>query len=277
MNAQLKHIRHIGLDMDGTIYKGGTLFDFTKPFLDLLNRLGIGYTFLTNNPSRNTEDYLAKLRGMGIAADETQLYTSTHCTIEFLKKKFPQAKRIFALGTPSMHQEFLKAGYQICEDSASDEPDIVVVAFDPTLTFSRLGRAAWWIQKGKPYIATNPDRTCPTDEPTVWVDCGSLIACLKEATGRVPDDVMGKPDPGMLRGILERHELRANQLAMVGDRIYTDILMAQRSGAFGVLVLTGEATSDDAAKCFPAPDLIVPSLKEFGEKLCATSTEVIPA
>ena len=102
MKIDLSKIRHVALDMDGTIYKGGTLFEFTRPFLALLTELGIGYTFLTNNPSKSVEDYLKHLGKMGIEADETQLYTSTQCTIEFLQKAYPTAKRIFALGTPSM-------------------------------------------------------------------------------------------------------------------------------------------------------------------------------
>jgi|GEM_PF-3583367 len=187
MKEKLRQIRHVALDMDGTIYQGSTLFEFTKPFLVSLAEMGIGHTFLTNNPSKSVKDYLAKLAQMGIEVDEPQLYTSTQSTIEFLQQNYPPARRIFALGTPSMCEEFEKFGFKICEDSPGDEPDAVVIAFDMTLTFSRLCRAAWWIRQGKPFIATNPDRVCPTDQPTVWVDCGSLCACLQAATGRAPD------------------------------------------------------------------------------------------
>lgn len=277
VNNKLKNIRHVALDMDGTIYKGGTLFDFTKPFLSLLNELGIGYTFLTNNPSKSVEDYLKHLRKMGIKADETQLYTSTQCTIEFLHKKYPTAKRIFALGTPSMCQQFSDAGFILTDDSHLDEPNLVVVAFDMSLTYSRLCRAAYWIKKAKPFIATNPDRVCPTDQPTILVDCGSICACLEAATGCAPTAVMGKPDPEMLRGILAHHSLQPHELAMVGDRIYTDVVMAQRAGTVSVLILTGEATAEDAEKSHPAPDLVLPSLKELGAKLCAAKSEVVPA
>ncbi len=267
MKKDLSTIRHVALDMDGTIYKGGTLFDFTKPFLALLNRLGIGYTFLTNNPSKSAKDYLAHLQKFGIQADETQLYTSVQCTINFLRENYPAAQRVFALGTPSMCQEFSEAGFVLSEESHLDEPDLVVVAFDLTLDFPRLCRAAYWIQKGKPYVATNPDRVCPTDEPTLLVDCGSICACLEAATGHAPTAVMGKPDPAMLTGILARHSLQPAELAMVGDRIYTDIAMAKKAGALGVLVLTGEATAAEAAEFVLPPDLVFPSLQELGEKL----------
>lgn len=260
----LSKIRHVALDMDGTIYNGGTLFDFTKPFLAGLDELGIGYTFLTNNPSKSVDDYLTHLRNLGINVDETQIYTSTQCTIEFLEKTYPATKRIFPLGTPSMCDQFVKSGFTLTEDDALDEPDIVIVAFDMTLTYSRLCRAAYWIQQGKPFIATNPDFVCPTDQPTVLVDCGSICACLQAATGIAPTKVLGKPDPEMLRGILAHHSLQPSELAMVGDRLYTDVAMAQRAGALGVLVLTGEATAEDAEKFHPAPDLVLASLKELG-------------
>ena len=275
MKSKLSKIRHLALDMDGTIYKGSTLFDFTLPFLESMREMGIGYTFLTNNPSKSAKDYLSKLTSLGIRADASQLYTSTHSTIEFLRANHPNVKKIFALGTPSMCCEFIEAGFQICEDSHLDEPDAVIVAFDLTVTFSRLGRAAWWIQKGKPYIATNPDRVCPTDQPTIWVDCASLCACLREATGRSPDAVMGKPHPSMLRGILQRHGLKPHELAMVGDRTYTDVAMAHAAGAFGVLVLTGESTAEDARKYSPPADLVVPSIQQLGELLRAAKLEAV--
>jgi HAD superfamily hydrolase (TIGR01450 family) len=267
--ARLGRIAHVVLDLDGTIYKGGTVFAFTAPFLAQLRELGIGCTFLTNNPSKNSADYLAHLRAMGIHATPPELYTSAQATIDCLQRRYPSVRKIFALGTPSMTQEFSQAGFHLTTDDPADEPDAVVVGFDLTLTYARLCRAAWWISRGKLFLATNPDRVCPTDQPTVLVDCGSICAALATATGRAPDIVLGKPDPQMLRGIMEHHGLEPGQVAMVGDRIYTDIAMARRAGVLGVLVLTGEATALDAAQAQPAPDLVVPSLAELGAALVA--------
>lgn len=261
--------------MDGTIYKGKTLFEATEPFLALLKELDIGWTFLTNNPSKSITDYLEHLRQMGIAATEGQLYTSAQATIEFLHEKWPAVRRLFLLGTPSMCHQFAAAGFVLTSESANDVPDAVVVGFDMALTYSRLCRAAWWIKQGKPYFATNPDRVCPTDQPTVLVDCGSICASLEAATGRTPLAVMGKPDPGMIRGILHRHSLAPENLAMVGDRLYTDIMMAHHAGVLGVLVLTGEATAAEAAKFSPAPDLVLADLAEFGAKLRAAKSETV--
>ena len=239
---RLRRIRHVALDMDGTIYMGMSLFPYTQAFLHGLKEQGIGYSFLTNNPSKSIADYLHKLDTLGIRASRDEMYTTALATIDYIKTHHPAAKRLFLLGTPSMISEFEAAGFESCADSADDVPDVIVAAFDMTLRYERLCRAAWWIKQGVPYIATNPDRVCPTDQPTVLVDCGSICACLEHATGRRPDITLGKPDPNMLSGILSRHGLQPYEIAMVGDRIYTDVQMAHNAGAMGVLVLSGETT-----------------------------------
>lgn len=267
--ARLRGIRHVALDLDGTIYRGGTVFPWTGPFLACLRELGLSWTFLTNNPSKSAADYLAHLGRMGIPAGPAELHTSAQATIGWLQRHRPDWRRLFALGTPSMQAEFAAAGFSLTADDPADAPDAVVVGFDPTLTYARLGRAAWWIQQGKSYVATNPDRVCPTDQPTILIDCGALCALLSSATTREPEVVLGKPDPAMLDGILARHGLLADEVAMVGDRLYTDVLMAHRAGALSVLVLSGEATAAEAAAADPAPHLVLPTLAELGDLLAA--------
>ncbi|MDY5773439.1 MAG: HAD-IIA family hydrolase [Bacteroidaceae bacterium] len=267
LKQRLAGIRHVALDMDGTIYMGNSLFPFTIPFLRRLREMGITYSFLTNNPSKSLDDYLLKLHKMGIEATEEEMYTTTVATIDYLKAHYPSARRLFLLGTPSMISQFEKAGYISTADSADDVPDVVIAAFDMSLVYSRLCRAAWWIAQGLPYIATNPDRVCPTNERTVLVDCGSICRCLEHATGRRPDITLGKPDPNMLIGIEQQKQLRPEQIAMVGDRIYTDIEMARNAHAFGVLVLSGETTLEVAQAAPHQPDLIVENIGELGSLL----------
>ena len=267
LKQRLAGIRHVALDMDGTIYMGNSLFPFTIPFLRRLREMGITYSFLTNNPSKSLDDYLLKLHKMGIEATEEEMYTTTVATIDYLKAHYPSARRLFLLGTPSMISQFEKAGYISTADSADDVPDVVIAAFDMSLVYSRLCRAAWWIAQGLPYIATNPDRVCPTNERTVLVDCGSICRCLEHATGRRPDITLGKPDPNMLIGIEQQKQLRPEQIAMVGDRIYADIEMARNAHAFGVLVLSGETTLEVAQAAPHQPDLIVENIGELGSLL----------
>lgn len=270
LKARLAGIRHVALDMDGTIYMGMSLFDYTIPFLNSLKKMGITYSFLTNNPSTSIPDYLKKLAGMGIEATEEEMYTTALATIDYIKTNFPEARRLFLLGTPSMISEFEKAGFESVANSAEERPDVLVVAFDKTLEYSRLCRAAYWAQQGVPYVATNPDRVCPTDQPTVLVDCGSICKCIEHATGRQPDIVLGKPDPNMLTGVQTRYGVKPEEVAMVGDRIYTDIEMAHNAGAFGVLVLSGETTLQIADEAPRQPDLIADSIKVLGELLRAS-------
>ncbi|MCY1511617.1 Ribonucleotide monophosphatase NagD [compost metagenome] len=263
----LKNIKHFALDMDGTIYNGSTLFPFTNDFLGYLKKNGIGYSFLTNNPSKSTADYLRHLEKMGISATEEEMYTSAVATINYIRHHHPGIKKLFILGTPSMIKEFEEAGFISTADRADDRPDALVVGFDTTLIYSRLCRAAYWASQPLPYFATNPDWVCPTDQPNILVDCGSICACIEGATKRKPDIVIGKPDPQMLDGIIYKYNLKPDEIAMVGDRLYTDVQMARNAGAVGILVLSGEATQADVEQSTLKPDLVVKNLSEIQEIL----------
>ena len=267
LKERLKRIKHVALDMDGTIYNGSTLFPYTPGFLASLKNAGICYSFFTNNPSKSTTDYLKHLEKMGIPALREEMYTSALATIDYLKAHHPLVKRIFILGTPSMVAEFESNGFISTADDANDVPDALIVGFDTTLAYPRLCRAAWWASQKLPYIATNPDWVCPTDQAVILVDCGSICACIEGATKRLPDIVIGKPDPRMLDGILHRYQLDPSEIAMVGDRLYTDVKMAINANAFGVLVLSGEATLEDVAYSDVKADVIAENVAKFGELL----------
>jgi len=268
-----RKIKHVALDMDGTIYMGSNLFPFTQDFLKMLRDNGIGYSFLTNNPTRSIKDYLAKLQRMGVEATEENIYTTAVATIDYLKANMPDARRLFIVGTPSMKAEFERAGFELTRPSADDMPDVLVVAFDTTLEYERLCHASWLASQNVPFIATNPDRVCPTNLSTILVDCGSLCACIEHATGRTPDIVIGKPNPDMLSGIRYRHNLQADEIAMCGDRIYTDVAMANNAGALGVLVLSGETTLETALNSDPQPPITAKNIMEFGKLLINSKKE----
>jgi NagD protein len=267
LRAACAKIKHVALDMDGTIYLGSKLFPFTHRFLQSLTDKGIGHSFLTNNPTRSIADYLAKLHKLGIEATREEVYTTAVATIEYIKAKLPTARRLYVVGTPSMLREFEEAGFELAPVETDKLPDALVVAFDTTLTYEKLCHASWLAAQGIPYIATNPDRVCPTDLPTVLVDCGSLCKCIEHATGRTPDLVIGKPNPDMLSGICRRYGLRPDEIAMCGDRIYTDVAMARNAGALGVLVLSGETTLDTALNANPQPPVTALNIEEFGTLL----------
>lgn len=261
--SRIKKIKHVALDLDGTIYNGSTLFPFTIPFLNKMKELGVSYSFLTNNPTKSSTDYVKHFAKMGIDSEESDFYTSSQATIDYLHKYHPTYKRLFILGTASMIKEFEDAGFISVSEDENDVPDAVLVSFDKTLVYSRLCRAAWWISNKLPYFATNPDKVCPTDENIVLVDCGSICESLWYATDRRPDLVIGKPDPKMLRGIMDLHQLDESEVVMIGDRVYTDIAMAHNANALGVLVLSGETSYEVGSSASPSPDLILDDLADF--------------
>lgn len=265
MGERLKTVRHVVLDLDGTVYLSGRLFPWTLPFFDTLRALGIDYTFLTNNSSRSRRDYVASLQAKGLDARLDNVHTSGQATMDYLGQYRPELRRLFLLGTDGLAKEFTEAGYEIVD--ANTEPDAVVVAFDTSLDYRRLCRTAYWIQRGKPYLATHPDLVCPTDQPTVLIDCGAICACLSAVTGRQPDVVIGKPSPRMLEGLMRREGLQPHEIAVVGDRLYTDLKLASETGAVGVLVLSGETTAEQVQQSDVRPDLTVSNIGELAARL----------
>jgi ribonucleotide monophosphatase NagD (HAD superfamily) len=120
-----------------------------------------------------------------------------------------------------------------------------------------------------PYVATHPDRVCPTDQPIVLPDCGSICSLLETATARRPDAVPGKPNRMMMDAVFARHNVLPQEVALVGDRLYTDIRMARDAGAVAVLTLTGETRTSDLDSCPAAsrPDVVIADLGELGRML----------
>ena len=192
---------------------------------------------------------------MGLEAEPDAMWTSAHATIHYLQSMVPTARRLFVLGTPGLCDDFRLAGFEIVDE----RPDAVIVGFDTGLTYDRLARTAYWISQQLPYVATHPDRVCPTDRPIVLPDCAAICALLETATGRQPDAVPGKPNPLMLEAVFAQHDLMPQEVALVGDRLYTDIRMARDAGAVAVLTLTGETKRADVENCphDQRPDLVV--------------------
>lgn len=231
------------LDMDGTIYNGSTLFPTTKPFLEFLDSRMIPYVFLTNNSSYSHAEYRSKLEKMGIACTEMNFYTSADFMIDFLKSVHPEFKKLFILGMDSIKREFEEASFEIVE--SDDDVDCVVVAFDRTLDYEKLCKAAWYISKDVPAFATHPDNFCPTDGKTFLVDCGAITRCLETATSK-KITVLGKPLAGMLVNASKRLGLTSDECLMVGDRLATDIACGKNANSATCLISDSETSSDEA-------------------------------
>ena len=258
---KLKAIRYFLLDMDGTIYLGGKILDGAREFLEYLAESGRKRLFFTNNCSVDAERYVEKLQGMGISATHDDILTSGEATARYLINETPY-RRIYALGTPSLEAEFERWGLTL----TNEQPDAVVLGFDKTLTYAKLETACILLREGSlPYIATNPDKVCPTETGYI-PDCASMAALLFESTGRTPTYI-GKPNKEMAQMGMDKLGASPDTTAMVGDRTYTDMQMAYNANLASILVLSGETKANDLPALDRQPDFVFDSVKALKEVL----------
>lgn len=256
---KIKEIKSFILDMDGTIYLGNELFEFTKEFLNTVEETGRNYYFFTNNSSKSQQAYIDKLANMGIRIKPQQMMISSHVMIRYLKKHQP-GKSIYVVGTPSLIHEFQAYDVPLTEEN----PDIVILGFDTTLTYEKVSKACHYIRNGCTYYGINADWNCPMEGGTFIPDCGSMAKMIEASTGRFPE-FFGKPSKHTLNYIIEETGCRQEEIAIVGDRLYTDIAVAEGSFVTSILVLTGESTRNDVEKSEVKPDIILNSLKDITE------------
>ena len=249
------------LDMDGTIYLGNELFSFTKDFLKKVKETGREYYFFTNNSSKSQQDYIEKLERFGIRIKRQQMMTSTHVISRYLKQHY-EGKSVYVVGTLSLIQEF-----QYFDMNLTDEdPDIVVLGFDTTLTYEKLSKACHYIRNGCTYFGINPDWNCPMEGGTFIPDCGSMAKLIEASTGRFPE-FFGKPSKHTLDYIIQETGYEPDEIAIVGDRLYTDIAVADQSDVMSILVLSGESTREDVKTSDVKPDVILEDLSEITKML----------
>ena len=241
-------------DMDGTLYLGNRLYDFTPELLDTLKRTGRQYLFMTNNSSKSVEDYVKKLEGMGIAATREDFMTSSQATAFYLHKHH-RGQNLYVCGTESLKEELGKEGFTVTTDL--DRVECIVMGFDTELTFQKLHDVSYLLltRPDIPYIATNPDYVCPTEFGAV-PDCGSVCDMIFNATKRRPV-VIGKPGPLMPELAMEKLGVGKEETCMVGDRIYTDIKSGLNAGITTILVLSGETTRQNLEESPDKPHLVL--------------------
>lgn len=258
---KINQIKCFILDMDGTIYLGNELFPFTRAFLDKLQETGRKMYFFTNNSSKSQQAYIDKLKYMGIEISKEQMMISSHVMIKHLKEHY-KGKSIYVVGTPSLIKEFQSFDMNLTEE----DPDIVVLGFDTTLTYEKMAKACHAIRHGCLYFGINPDWNCPVEGGEFIPDCGSMAKMIEGSTGRWPE-FFGKPSKHTLEYIIKETGFRPEEIAIVGDRLYTDIAVANGSEVTSIMVLTGEATLEDVKNSDIKPDMIVDSLEDITKML----------
>ena len=250
----LGNIKCFLLDLDGTFYLGEKLLPGALELLQFLDERKLDYLFLTNNSSKHAGQYMEKLSRFKVNVGKEHILTSGEATTIYLQKEIPNAK-VFVIGTKALEEEFVNCGFRLVEN----EPDVIVLGFDTTLTYKKLWKICDFVRDGYTYIATHPDVNCPT-ETGFMPDIGSFIALIESSTGRKPDVVIGKPFDHMVEAVIERVGHKKDEIAMIGDRLYTDIAMG-RTGIKTILVLSGETKKSDLALSEIKPDIIVEDLR----------------
>ena len=248
-------------DMDGTLYLGNRLYPFTIELLETIRSCGGKYLFITNNSSKSVNDYVKKLKDMGIEAGRDDFMTSSQATAYYLHRHH-EGKKLYVCGTESLKDELRLEGFTVT--TRLEDVECVVMGFDTELTFQKLHDVSYLLltRPELPYIATNPDLVCPTEFGSV-PDCGSVCIGIKNATGREPV-VIGKPSPLMAQLAMEKMGIGKEQTCVVGDRIYTDVKSGLNAGVTGILVMSGETTPEILAESVERPHLV---LEDAGEIL----------
>ena len=237
-------------DMDGTLYLGDHLLPGAKRMMEELRRLDLPVRFLSNNPTKNPRQYLEKLEDLGIHAELDEIASTVVTTVRWLKRNHPDAV-VFPIAEAPLVDALKEAGFTVSDDP--EKIDIVIASYDRTFDYRKLQIAfdAIWFHKRAFLIATNPDRFCPFPGGRGEPDCASIIAAVEACTNTKCQEVIGKPNPIMLREALGDLDVDLRKVVMVGDRLSTDIEMAVNAQMASAMTLTGESTWEEVLELQP--------------------------
>lgn len=253
-------VKGLAIDMDGTVYKGMDVIPGAREFVSQLNERSIPFVFVTNNSSKGRRYYYEKLIKLGFDVKLENILTSGIATLRFLQDGRP-GKTVYPLGTESYVNEVKEFGIPIdCKD-----PDIVLLSFDTSITYEKINTAYQFLMNGAEFVATHPDDVCPT-EKGYDVDIGPFIMMFEHLTKKKAL-VIGKPNRLLLDMAAAEMDIDADEIAMIGDRLYTDIRMAADNGITSALVLTGETSVGDLEGSEVKPTYVLDSVSDVISKL----------
>ena len=251
-------------DLDGTIYLGDELLPGARRLIEGLRELGLPVRFLSNNPTKDPEQYAAKLGELGLPTPVTEIVNTVVTMTRWLLDNAPEAV-VYPISEPPLIRALERAGIRTSSDPA--EIDIVVASYDRTFTYEKLQIAfdAIWFHRRARLVSTNPDRYCPFPGGRGEPDCAAIVAAIEACTGVACETTTGKPSPAMLETALAGLGVAAADCVLVGDRLTTDIRMALDAGVTAALVLTGETQPGDLEGLAPgdAPDLVLERIDQL--------------
>ena len=233
-------------DLDGTIYLGDELLPGAKRLILKLRELGKKLVFLSNNPTKDPQEYSEKLTGLGIETPPSEIVNTVATMTQWLLQNHPDAT-VFPIAEEPLKRSLREAGIRISEKA--EEIDIVIASYDRTFEYEKLQIAfdAIWYHKRARLVTTNPDRYCPFPGGHGEPDAAAIVAAIEACTGARCEANVGKPDAMMLEAVMDLLGLDAEDCVMTGDRLYTDIRMALDASMPCVVVLTGETTAEALA------------------------------
>ena len=253
-SKKLKQIEAFIFDMDGTLWLGNKTINGAKETIDYLSKHSFAFYFFTNNSSKNPKEYVKKFKTLGLGnIAQNRIMTSGDVTAAYINQRTKNA-RVYVCGTQALKRQLRKQGIRV-EEKCGKAIDYAILGFDRELTFKKLTILVDYIMDGVPYLATNTDDVCPLEEGRFLVDCRSMAKMIENATGKTPI-YMGKPEQATVAYIVEACGVPTEKIAVVGDRLYTDIATAKKGGMLGVAVLSGETTRADIEKRDMKPDLV---------------------
>ena len=258
LRAPERLYRAYAFDLDGTVYLGDELLPGARRLVEELRARGLPVRFLSNNPTRDPEQYAAKLGRLGLPTPVDEIVNTVVTMTRWLLDHAPGAA-VYPISEPPLIRAFERAGIRTSSDPA--EIDVVVASYDRTFAYEKLQIAfdAIWFHRRARLVATNPDRFCPFPGGRGEPDCAAIIAAIEACTGATCEANLGKPNPAMLHAAFAGLDLEPADCLMVGDRLATDVRMALDTGFAAALVLTGDTRPAELQGLAPAdrPDFVL--------------------
>jgi HAD superfamily hydrolase (TIGR01450 family) len=263
-------VRAAIIDLDGTVYRGGTLCDGTRAGLQSLRDAGLDLLFFSNNPLKDGEEYVERLTELGLDVSAGEACSSGVVTTEYLAENHPEDS-VFCIGAEGLREQFRAADLSVTDEP--DAADVLVTSWTSEFDFADMRDALAVFDEETTFLGTDPDRTFPMEGGTVVPGSGAIIGSVAAVVGAQPDAILGKPSNTAQEAALERLDAEASECLVVGDRLDTDLKMGDRAGMTTVLVLTGVAERADIAESDIEPDYVIDSLGEIETIL----DELVPA
>lgn len=246
------------IDIDGVIGKSVEPIEEGVRGVKRLIELGKKVVFVSNNSTRSRRILLQRLKSFGIEVGEESIVSATNVTARFIAKEKHGAK-VFTTGEEGLKEELLNAGLKLVD---YDEAEYLVVGSNRKIDYELMTKALRCCLRGIRYVATNPDKIFPSEDgPTPGT--GMIIGALYWTTGRMPDVIVGKPSKVIMLEALQKLNLRAEEVVVVGDQIEVDVVAGKNVGSETLLVLTGVAKREDIERSEIKPDYVAESLESL--------------